>query len=441
MRSADQERATRYIAGMPTEQEPRRSGVFGLAFDDPALEAEFWKRHDTASLNQVRIASAMGTLLFVFFGFLVHQVITQGHVADHLLRYGLAIPSILLALALTYIPRMDRFRHLTIALAVLMSGVVVNLDVVFTDLPTDWVHAANMLVVGFNFTFISLRFRLALLIAVFQTAIYEATLVDRVGLDWFYITYSNAFFLSVQVVSATAGFMLEQSYRRNFLQARKLDEQRALAEYNRSRSDALLLNILPAQVADRLRENPEVIADRFEEVSVLFADLVNFTGHSQGIEPEELVRHLDNIFSRFDAVVDEHGLEKIKTIGDAYMVVAGVPSARGDHAKAIARSALGMMEAMRDIRWPNGDPIHVRMGIASGPAVAGVIGRKKFAFDLWGDTVNTASRMESHGETGRIRVTAETYRLLRDLFRFEGPMSVDVKGKGRMDTWFLIAEH
>ncbi len=428
-----------YLARMPEKRSaPSRSSLLRLAFEDPALEAEFWKQQHAATVDQVRIASVLGIAIMGFFGFLIHSVITRGHLSDYILRFGLGIPSILLALALTYTRHMHRYRHASFGLGVFISCLVVNHDILFTDLPTDWVHSSNVLVIAFTFTFLSLPFRLALLLGLFQTVLYEATLINRVGLDWFYITYSNAFFLSVQFTSATAGFMLEKSYRRNFLQARKLDEQRALAEQNHALSDALLLNILPAAVAERLRQNPGVIAERYEEVTVLFADLVNFTGQSKDVEPEMLVRHLDHIFSRFDAVIDEHQLEKIKTIGDAYMVVAGVPTSRPDHAQAIARSALGMMEALRGITWPSGDPVRVRMGIATGPAVAGVIGKKKFAFDLWGDTVNTASRMESSGEADRIRVTRRTYELLHSDFRFDGPHSLEVKGKGRLDTWFLL---
>ena len=411
-----------------------------LRFRDAALEKEFWKKQDEATWEQVRIASWMGIVLFGFFGILADQVITRGHVADDILRYGIAMPSILLGIVLSYYRRFDRYRSLYISFSILVSAAITNAALAVTDLPTDWAHSANMLVVGFNFTFIALRFRNAMLNALMQAAMYEAVLIDRVGFDWLYLTYSNTFFLSVYFVSATAGFMLEKSYRKNFLQARKLDEQRALAEKNRALSDTLLLNILPAPIADRLRDNPGIIADRFEDVSVLFADLVNFTGQSSGIEPEDLVRHLDNIFSRFDAVVDQHGLEKIKTIGDAYMAVSGVPIARTDHATAIAHSALRMHEAVRDLTWPSGEPVRIRIGIASGPAVAGVIGRKKFAFDLWGDTVNTASRMESSGEPGRIRVTDHTYQLLHGAFHFEGPHELEVKGKGRLETWFLLGE-
>lgn len=426
------------MGGEEAARGQRTTRSLDLRFRDAALEAEFWRQQDAATWEQVRIASWMGIGLFGFFGLLADQVITRGFVMDDILRYGVAMPCILLGIVLSYFRQFDGWRSIYLSFSILISAAVSNGALVVTDLPTDWAHSANMLVVGFNFTFIALGFRNALLNALLQTAMYEYALVDRVGWDWLYLTYSNTFFLSVFFVSATAGFMLEKSHRRNFLQARKLDEQRALAEKNRMRSDVLLLNILPAAIADRLRDDPGVIADRFDAVSVLFADLVNFTGQSSGIEPEELVRHLDGIFSRFDEVADAHGLEKIKTIGDAYMAVAGVPNARQDHAEAIARSALRMQEAVRGLTWPSGDPVRLRIGIASGPVVAGVIGTRKFAFDLWGDTVNTASRMESSGEPGRIRVTQRTFELLCDRFRFEGPAELEVKGKGRLNTWFLL---
>jgi len=191
----------------------RIANLLTLRFDDPVLEAEFWKNQDAATVQQVRIAAVLGMGILVFFGVLVHQVITVGHRGDYILRYGVAVPSIVVALLFTYSPRLDRHRHLVLALSVIISCVVVNHDIVYTDLPTDWVHSANMLIAGFTFTFIALRFRLALLLALVQTALYETALVHRVGFDWFYIAYSNAFFLSAQFVSGTAGFLLEKSYQ------------------------------------------------------------------------------------------------------------------------------------------------------------------------------------------------------------------------------------
>ena len=203
-------------------------------------------------------------------------------------------------------------------------------------------------------------------------------------------------------------------------------------------SERLLLNVLPAPVAERLKQGDGIIVDRFDQVSVLFADIVGFTALSQRTTPEELVTMLDDLFSRFDRLAEEHGLEKIKTIGDAYMVVAGVPQPRPDHADAIARMALDMIAVLRDYAAQHGTDLTIRVGVHTGSVVAGVIGRKKFIYDLWGDTVNTASRMESHGVPGKIHVTEATYELVRDRFELEPRGTVDIKGKGPMKTYLLV---
>jgi PAS domain S-box-containing protein len=202
-------------------------------------------------------------------------------------------------------------------------------------------------------------------------------------------------------------------------------------------SERLLLNILPEAIAQRLKQSQQTIADSFEEVTVLFADIVGFTQLSSGIAPDKLVKQLNEIFSTFDRLTQKHGLEKIKTIGDAYMVVGGLPTPRPDHAEAIAQMALDMQQEIHHFTRANGEPLLIRIGINSGPVVAGVIGLNKFIYDLWGDTVNTASRMESQGIPGCIQVTATTYERLRERFVFEERGIVEVKGKGEMMTYFL----
>jgi class 3 adenylate cyclase len=219
---------------------------------------------------------------------------------------------------------------------------------------------------------------------------------------------------------------------------RALDEahRRLLAE--QERSEGLLLNVLPAPIADRLKQGEQVIADRFPEVTVLFADLVDFTASSDRSSPERVVQVLAELFTAFDRLAARHGLEKIKTVGDAYMVAGGLPVPRPDHAQAVAEMALAVQEEAGRHRDPDGQPLAVRIGIDSGPVVAGVIGTAKFSYDLWGDTVNTASRMESTGVAGCIQVTERAYRRLRDRYRFERRGPVQVKGKGELVTWFLV---
>ncbi|MEG4057569.1 adenylate/guanylate cyclase domain-containing protein [Microcoleus sp. Pol7_B2] len=202
-------------------------------------------------------------------------------------------------------------------------------------------------------------------------------------------------------------------------------------------TERLLLNILPEPIAHRLKYKPGVIADKFEKATILFADLVNFTQISTTMSATKLVYLLNEIFSTFDQLSEKHGLEKIKTIGDAYMVAAGIPIERPDHAEAIAEMALDMLAAIKELNAKLDTKFDLRIGINSGPVVAGVIGTKKFIYDLWGNAVNTASRMESHGITGRIQVSRYTYELLQDKYEFEDRGEIEIKGKGQMQTYLL----
>lgn len=205
----------------------------------------------------------------------------------------------------------------------------------------------------------------------------------------------------------------------------------------RDRANRLLLNILPAPVARRLKHHESPIADEFHNISVLFADIVGFTTWSETLSADETIDYLNDIFCRFDRLVEHYGLEKIKTIGDGYMVVAGVPNARRDHARVLVQFAQGMLAAMAQFNADRGHALSLRIGLNTGSAVAGVIGEKKFIYDLWGDTINTASRMESHGLPDRIQVSEAVYQLLKDQFAFEDRGFHEIKGKGRLRTYLL----
>jgi adenylate cyclase len=206
------------------------------------------------------------------------------------------------------------------------------------------------------------------------------------------------------------------------------------------KAENLLLNILPRSIAEKLKAEPQTIADQFDAASILFADVVDFTPFSERLPAAEVVGILDHLFSHFDDIAERLGLEKIKTIGDAYMVAAGVPNPRPDHARAMALMALEMREAVRSVDDGGHGGLELRIGINSGPVVAGVIGRKRFLYDLWGDAVNTASRMESHGTPGEIQVTEATYELIKDEFELRPRGTVNVKGKGDMATWYLVGQ-
>ena len=212
----------------------------------------------------------------------------------------------------------------------------------------------------------------------------------------------------------------------------------AILREEREKSESLLLNILPEAIADKLKEGHSHIADGFPEATILFADIVGFTKLSETISPQDLVQLLNKIFSSFDALCAKHDLEKIKTIGDAYMVVGGLPMPRKDHAEAIAEIALDMQQEIARFNARENANLSIRIGINTGPVVAGVIGTTKFIYDLWGDAVNTASRMESHGIPGAIQVSATTYQLLQDKYLWKERGIIYVKGKGEMMAYLLV---
>ncbi|AFY64969.1 adenylate/guanylate cyclase domain-containing protein [Geitlerinema sp. PCC 7407] len=230
------------------------------------------------------------------------------------------------------------------------------------------------------------------------------------------------------------------------LELRVADRTLALRETNaelareQQKAEQLLLNILPQPIAEKLKQGHNHIANGFSDVTILFADIVGFTELSAQIAPEQLVGLLNEIFSAFDHLTEQFGLEKIKTIGDAYMVVGGLPMPRPDHAEAIAEMALAMLEAVEHFNQSHDFELSIRIGINTGPVVAGVIGTKKFIYDLWGDTVNVASRMESHGLPNGIQVTASTYECLRDRYEFEERGPIDVRGRGSMVTYWLTGK-
>jgi class 3 adenylate cyclase len=243
---------------------------------------------------------------------------------------------------------------------------------------------------------------------------------------------ADAFYVFCACVLAAIGSGVAFRLReREFLQ--RLEIQRAHEQV-----EGLLLNTLPASIIERLKGDQGAIADRHDEATVLFTDICGFTELSSQVPPDELVEFLNELFSKLDALCERHGLEKIKTIGDAYMVAGGLPEHRDDHAQAVARMALDMREAVSGMTTPLGVPLAMRIGIHTGPVVAGVIGRRKLNYDLWGDTVNTSARMESHAEPGMIQVTEATHERLKDEFELRPRGSIAVKGKGRMRTYELV---
>lgn len=247
--------------------------------------------------------------------------------------------------------------------------------------------------------------------------------------DWalrfgFILTVISAFVMVV----AVAWYALRETRR-----ARLAME----AEYERS--ERLLTNILPATIAQRLKDpSRNIIADKYDDASILFADIAGYTKRASETPPSDLVRFLDRLYTDLDALVDRHGLEKVKTSGDSYMVVSGVPEPREDHIEALACFALDMADAVADLKDPQGREVPIRIGLAAGPVVAGVVGARKFFYDVWGDAVNVASRMETTDVEGRIQVPQDVYDRLNQSFLLEERGEVEIKGKGMMTTWYLV---
>lgn len=256
-----------------------------------------------------------------------------------------------------------------------------------------------------------------------------AAALNLMPLQYFVIVVGEL--LAANAIGMFTLYRLERLRRQDFHNLNRVAEER-------SRYHDLLVRILPASIAERMRGGEQHIADRFEEASVLFVDIVGFTRLSAELKPKEIVSLLERVFAAFDALVEKHGLEKIKTIGDAYLVTADLPEPRADHAEVIADFALDLQQTECNLSSPDGSRVEIRIGFHCGPLIAGVIGENRFLYDMWGDTVNVASRMESLGMPGKIQVSDEVHVILAEKFAFEPRGRIEVKGRGEMQTWWLI---
>jgi class 3 adenylate cyclase len=413
---------------------------WSLKFKDGWLERRFQDAYFDTNIQYIRIATVLGAATWAAFGPLAPLVVQEGLARDALIRYGLGVPSGLVSFALTYLPGYRRIWQPLISAAIVFSGLVwVIHRALVEDARPDWGYAGNMLILIFAYILSRLQFRYSGLAGV------ALIVMHNVGAFLFSndsttdVIFGDYFLLITAFIGTVGAYLLERSTRLLFLRERELDRERG-------RSEGLLRNILPEQIADRLKQRDPAtehghIAQAYDEVTVVFADLVEFTRQSGRADPPQIVAVLDEVFTRFDAIAERFGLEKIKTIGDAYMAVAGVPEAREDDVEAAAQMALAIRDELGHLRWPSGDPMSVRIGMATGPAVAGVIGQRKFAYDLWGDTVNTAARMESNGIPDEIQVSDAVYQRLGDHFRFSEVHIVNLKGKGPTAARFLLGKN
>jgi class 3 adenylate cyclase len=431
-------RAVRNFRAQVPELDP-----WTLKFDDAWLERRFQDSYFDSNLQYIRIATILGAIVWAAFGPLAWLVVdAEGANRDAILRYGLGVPVSLLSFGLTYLPGYRRLWQPLISAAILFSGVIwVMHRALVDDARPDWGYAGNMLILTFAYILSRLQFRFSAVLGVVLIAMHNvgAVFAGESSTD---LIFGDYFLVVLAFIGTIGAYVLERSARLLFLRERELDRER-------QRSEGLLRNILPATIADRLKEqNPATehghIAEAYGEVTVLFADLVDFTQQSGRARPSEIVAALDEVFTRFDEIADRFGLEKIKTIGDAYMAVAGAPVPRAEDADEVAAAAdmaIAARDVLTDLRWPSGEPMRLRIGVASGPVVAGVIGRRKFAYDLWGDAVNTASRLEANSIAGQIQVSEPVYERLRDRYLFSDVHIVNLKGKGPTPARFLLGRN
>ena len=413
-----------------------------LRFPDDIIETQFRQDYHANTVSTTRLALVLGLILYSLFGILDIYAIPFSKDMVWVIRYGIVAPVIIAALVATYIPSLQRFTQVVMCIVVAVSGLGIVAMISITteaEFGNRFYFTGLILISMWGYSLSRLRFWYAVLANLIIMIGYEFASIEmkhllesETGIVIF--TMHNFFFLGANVIGMFASYYLERYTRRDFLQKYTIQAQR-------DRADKLLYNVLPERIAERLKESAETIAEEFSSATVLFADIVNFTPISARFGPLEVVEMLNELFSHFDELVDKYGVEKIQVAGDGYMVAAGVPTPRPDHATVLARLALDMQDYVKREEFLGGKhPIEIRIGLNSGPLIAGVIGRKKYFYALWGDMVNTASRMESHGESGKIQITRQTYELVRDEFECEYIGEITVKGKGKMEAWHLLAK-
>lgn len=398
-----------------------------LQFRDPSLERAYRADRFRHVLGNIRFAFLAGIALWVTWGLLLrpHMLALSDQRLDMVMRFGVFIPMLIVGLGLTFtrfFGRVWEWVSVAIAAATLLLWVFYVSRI--STLPAEYGYVGVILITAFTYTLLQLRFVLVMLVTVFGIAAYIPYALTAPYIAEVSLVLAMLYLVSFGLLGGLAAYRMERFTRVLFLRERQLDQER-------TRSDGLLLNMLPEAIVEQLKTSSgERIAQSFDHVSVFFADAVGSTEQAARSSPEAFADALDALFRHFDLIADRHGLEKIKTIGDAYVAVAGAPSPVADHADAAVGMAVDILSDIGLIRWPSGDPIVVHGGIASGPAVAGVIGDRRFAYDLWGDTMNLASRLEENAEPGRVLVSESTAGELTDRYDFGPPEILEVKGKG-----------
>ncbi len=414
-----------------SDAKQERIGLHRLTvrFRDIELEARYRAGRAPGDLRQARVALLVGALVNLGFAPLDYLVLSENLLLALVLRVAIATPVFLAMLGLSFLDFFKTRMEILVGFAIFAFTLLYAAMNAVSD-PPDVYLSGFVLVILFLPIFLPVGFVAASAIAWSSTILFAVLIPLTRTIDLGALLTVYAQFLAANFIGLFALYWMERLRRQEFVTMQAIEAER-------SRHHELLARVLPRSVVARLERGERDIADHFAESTVLFADIVGFTELSARHAPAEIVAFLNRVFGRFDALVERHGVEKIKTIGDAYMVAGGLPTARPDHCEAVAALALDMMAAAALLRAPGDTPLRIRIGIHAGPLIAGVIGESRFVYDLWGDTVNTASRMESLGQANRIQVSEAVYRRLHASYSFEPHGEIEVKGKGVMKTWYL----
>jgi class 3 adenylate cyclase len=406
---------------------------FSLRFVDPALEHRFQRDGGAEGRAGFLFAAGASAVLWPIFGWLLPQTTGLSFQFAWSIALTMSVVSIACVMAASWAVTLDR-QHGLLALLTSANGLVILVLAAATDFLPGYGVSAIMLL--FAYGFVS---RTRFLYASLRTAIIAAGFIYIVG------TYAGPanltidvfFFAAMAVGTLVALRLLERNRRHVYYQRLVIAQQTSEIEREKEKSDRLLLNVLPASIMARLREGETTIADDYPSVTVLFSDIVGFTPLAARHPAAEVIEMLDDLFSTFDAHVEERGLEKIKTIGDAYMAAGGLTDPDGDHALRVVDLGLAMLADVEHhaTRWPG---VQLRIGVHTGPASGGIIGRRKFAFDLWGDTINVASRLEQHGLPGRVHISAPTWERVRHEFACELRGETELRGLGGQRTYLVV---
>jgi adenylate cyclase len=398
------------------------------AFPD-ALELDFQKYYRARSLPLVRAAILLGMGLYI--AFLFWDLVVDPAIFPFSLRVRATVALLLgIAFSCTFLPWFKERIQLTVGTATVVAGigVVLIIDNIGNGLMLGL--AGVMLVLMFNFGFVRLLFRPSMLCALLIIAAYDAAAILS-PLPASLIIANNFFLVSAIIAGGYITFLFEKLFRAQYLADRDLASERL-------RGDLLIQNMLPRHIAARLKAGETMVAESHSEVTVIFADLVGFTNLTKTLAPTRMLELLNGIFSIIDGLVEKHGLDKIKTMGDAYMAVGGIAKPAQSSVDAVAEFALDVIEEVSAYGRERGYPLTLRVGIHTGEVISGVIGLKKFSYDLWGETVNLASRLEAQSEAGQIQVSEATYRRLRSRYCFKPRGPINVRGIGEISTFFLV---